>query len=162
MREHGRRHDRDGAPRAAPRRARRFDVAHAADLDPLCQIIEGVSHFVYLADRARVDREATQLELEMQAEVDKYVVLAAAGDGLDVRASAALRAPPLRGRLVRATTPTASAASGTASPTICAHAFVRRLERDFVATSRYPAMRHALRRFYRLGQEDKLRLARAA
>ena len=49
-----------------------------ASLDPLCQIIEGVSHFVYLADRASLGREATQLELELQAEVDKYVILASA------------------------------------------------------------------------------------
>jgi hypothetical protein len=68
-----------------------FDVGRGASLDPLCQIIEGVSHFVYIADRARVDREATQLELEMQAEVDKYVVLASAVKELDVRASATLR-----------------------------------------------------------------------
>jgi hypothetical protein len=27
-----------------------------ASLDALCQIIEGVSHFVYVAERARVDR----------------------------------------------------------------------------------------------------------
>src|SRR6185436_9669164 len=62
-----------------------------ASLDPLCQIIEGVSHFVYLADRAQASREATQLELELQAEVDKYVVLAAAVKDLDRRRSASLR-----------------------------------------------------------------------
>jgi len=70
---------------------REIDVANDADLDPMCQIIEGVSHFVYLADRARLAREATQLELEMQAEVDKYVVLAASVSSLDARRSAALR-----------------------------------------------------------------------
>src|SRR5215472_3890111 len=60
-------------------------------LDPLCQIIEGVSHFVYLADRARAEREATQLELELQAEVDKFIVLAASMPSLDERSSAVLR-----------------------------------------------------------------------
>lgn len=47
------------------------------ELDTLCQIIEGVSHFVYVVERARMGRAATQLELEVQAEVDKWVVLAA-------------------------------------------------------------------------------------
>ena len=64
----------DGAIEMAlrcPGSAGRRRLARDADLDPLCQIIEGVSHFVYLAERARVDREATQLELELQAEVDK-------------------------------------------------------------------------------------------
>jgi hypothetical protein len=44
--------------------------------DELCQIIEGVSHFVYVAERARRELPATQLELELQAEVDKYIVFA--------------------------------------------------------------------------------------
>jgi len=43
-----------------------------------------------------------------------------------------------------------------------AHSFVRRLERDFVRHRRFGEMREALRRFYRMGQEDKLRLGRAA
>jgi hypothetical protein len=50
----------------------------AFDLDGFCQLIEGVSHFVLLAERARVDRPVSALELEMQAEVDKFVVLFAA------------------------------------------------------------------------------------
>ena len=44
--------------------------------DEVCQIVEGVSHFVYVAERARRELPATQLELELQAEVDKYVLLA--------------------------------------------------------------------------------------
>ena len=45
------------------------------DVDGWCQVIEGVSHFVLLADRAREDRSVSRLELELQAEVDKFVVL---------------------------------------------------------------------------------------
>jgi hypothetical protein len=52
--------------------AREVDL-EGGNLDPLCQIIEGVSHFVYLAARVSRKRETTQLELEIQAEVDKYV-----------------------------------------------------------------------------------------
>jgi hypothetical protein len=48
------------------------------DLDGFCQLIEGVSHFVLLAERARLDRSVSALELEVQAEVDKFVVLFAA------------------------------------------------------------------------------------
>src|SRR6201986_3691125 len=36
--------------------------------------LEGVSHFLYLAWNAGHDRPVSLLELEMQAEVDKYVV----------------------------------------------------------------------------------------
>jgi len=44
-------------------------------LDRYLQVVEGVSHFVYVAERARVALPATSLELELQAEVDKLVVL---------------------------------------------------------------------------------------
>jgi len=44
--------------------------------DTLCQIIEGVSHFIYLAERIRINLPTTHLELELQAEVDKFVILA--------------------------------------------------------------------------------------
>ena len=40
--------------------------------DEHLQMIEGVSHFVHLSERARTDLPTTQLELELQAEVDKF------------------------------------------------------------------------------------------
>ncbi len=46
----------------------------AADrLDDLCKVIEGLSHFNYVVWRASRDRAMTLLELELQAEVDKFV-----------------------------------------------------------------------------------------
>ncbi len=48
------------------RRSRFEDVACAA---------EGVSHFVYLTVRAEADRPVSLLELEVQAEVDKFALL---------------------------------------------------------------------------------------
>jgi hypothetical protein len=47
----------------------------ATTVDELLQVVEGVSHFLYLAERARTERPATHLELELQAEVDKFVLL---------------------------------------------------------------------------------------
>jgi len=38
-----------------------------------CTALEGVSHFSYVAMNASADRGVTLMELEMQAEVDKYV-----------------------------------------------------------------------------------------
>jgi len=59
-------------------------LARLARADPLVQLhagnvgdwwtaLEGVSHFLYLAWNARHDRPVSLLELELQAEVDKYV-----------------------------------------------------------------------------------------
>lgn len=53
--------------------------------DPLCCLhdgnihefwiaLEGISHFIYLAWNANHDREVSLFELELQAEVDKYIV----------------------------------------------------------------------------------------
>lgn len=45
----------------------------ANQLDDLCKVIEGLSHFTYVVWRAERDRHVTLLELELQAEIDKYV-----------------------------------------------------------------------------------------
>jgi len=43
-------------------------------LDAVCVTLEGVSHFVFLMYRARAQDSVSLLELEVQAEVDKYVL----------------------------------------------------------------------------------------
>jgi hypothetical protein len=134
----------------------------SAGLDVLCQIIEGVSHFVYVVERARVQREATQLELELQAEVDKWVVLAASmRETFDEAQSAALRA-----RLYEGVAYEHDAGSEIGEryrlANDAAHRFVRRLEREYVGRARFGEMRGELYRFFHVGQEEKLRLGRAA
>jgi hypothetical protein len=136
-------------------------LAGGASLDVLCQIIEGVSHFVYVVERARVKREATQLELELQAEVDKWVVLGAALRGFDVARSAALRAG-LYEQVAYVQGAQTEAGERYRLANEAAHGFVRRLEREFVARERFRDMRAELRRFFHAGQGDKLRLGRAA
>src|SRR5690349_16960142 len=44
------------------------------NLQDFLYAVEGVSHFVYVAHRARADRPVSAVELELQAEVDKYLV----------------------------------------------------------------------------------------
>lgn len=48
---------------------------HDGNLSDLCLVLEGVSHFVYLVWNAAHERSVTLLELELQAEVDKFVLL---------------------------------------------------------------------------------------
>ena len=43
------------------------------NLTDFCLALEGVSHFNYVAWNAAMDKTVTLLELEMQAEIDKYV-----------------------------------------------------------------------------------------
>jgi hypothetical protein len=49
----------------------RLDAANVGDY---WTVLEGVSHFLYVAWNAGHDKPVSLLELEMQAEVDKYVV----------------------------------------------------------------------------------------
>jgi len=53
-----------------------FKWLHAHNISEFCVALEGVSHFLYLAWNAASDRRITLLELEIQAEVDKYATLA--------------------------------------------------------------------------------------
>jgi hypothetical protein len=46
---------------------------HAGNVADYWTALEGVSHFVYLAWNAGYDKPVSILELEMQAEIDKYV-----------------------------------------------------------------------------------------
>ena len=62
------------APRLLERIGRHRDMGELArnDLDSYCRLTEGVSHFVYLINAATQDRKVSLLELEAQAEIDKF------------------------------------------------------------------------------------------
>lgn len=127
-------------------------------LDPICQIIEGVSHFVYLADRAARNREATQLELEVQAEVDKYVVLAASIAAFDERTSRRLR-ERLYDDVAFVHAEHTPEGERYRVANACARRFTARLERDYVARARFGELHGELRAFFEMGQGEKLRAA---
>ena len=136
-------------------------TASGLDIDSLCQIIEGVSHFVMIAERSRAERETTHLELEIQAEVDKYVVLATAIarplGALDLTRSHRLRAQ-LYDEVLFSHEPGTEVGMRYRLANSTAARFVRRLEHDYVKTGRVHEMRGVLRRFFSGGQEEKLRL----
>lgn len=51
-----------------------LDELHSENFSDFLLALEGVSHFLYVSWNAGFDRGVTLLELEMQAEVDKYVM----------------------------------------------------------------------------------------
>jgi hypothetical protein len=128
------------------------------DLDSVCQVIEGVSHFVYVATRATQGRVATVLELEIQAEVDKYVVLSGNIESLDVARSARLR-DQLYERNAYLHEQNTEMGERYRVANEAANRFTRKLERAHVAHRRFGDLRRDLHQFFRAGQEDKLRLA---
>ena len=116
--------------------------------------IEGVSHFVYSVCCARVDRPVTQLELELQAEVDKYVTcLLVMQAGTDV--STALR-HRLFGDACYEPDLDRDEQDRYRAANDNALRYSAYLEAAFVAPRRIPDMLAELRRFYRAGLAAKL------
>ncbi|MBP8806822.1 MAG: hypothetical protein KBG48_32625 [Kofleriaceae bacterium] len=123
--------------------------------------VEGVSHFIYAALCAQRARTVSALELELQAEVDKYVTCLLSGDP-GPAASAAWRR-----RLYDACSFEPDLDADERDRYRVANDNARRyagaLERRYVARGRIADMLVELRRFYRLPIAGKLdAIARAA
>lgn len=126
------------------------------ELDGYCQVAEGVSHFLYLTQAATQDRQVSLLELEAQAEVDKFALclLQRWGEGALVWARELIRrlfetahllpslGPELRHRYTES-----SRLARNYCQRLMAHVQHRQLDRLLTE----------LRYSYRLGAEAKLR-----
>jgi hypothetical protein len=148
-------------------------LARLSDDDPLVSLhsenfidfllaVEGVSHFLYLIWNAGVDRGVTLLELEMQAEVDKFVTAAS----LWKRQGKSLVSSELRYCLFEA--PAYDTALDQAQrqryedANHYAGKYCLRLETRYLKRARPAEMMEELRRFYRLTQGEKIRLINSA
>jgi hypothetical protein len=133
--------------------------ARGLSFDDVCQVIEGVSHFVYLAWRIGQDLPATHLELELQAEVDKFALLAL--DPL-LRAERSL-AWSMHARLYEQASYLHGAETEEGRRYRLASGLAARFwARLGAAGAAREATVTKLRAFHRGGQADKIRLALAA
>jgi hypothetical protein len=128
-----------------------------SNLDPFCVAAEEVSHFVYLFFCARAARQVTQLELELQGEVDKYL---SAVFLLSLQNEGAV-APLLRELLFRRYRLADHVADEEGRERYhrandLAYRYCGYLESQFLRPSRLHELAREARRFYRLGQRDKL------
>ncbi len=133
----------------------------SANLSAFATATEEVSHFVYLLFCAEVERSVTQLELELQAEVDKYLVALAFLSLQNDRAVA----PGLRQALFRQYHLVENLPSERAERYHRASQLADRycgwLEARFLRQRQLTELTREARRFYRLGQGEKLaRIAR--
>ncbi len=119
------------------------------------QFIEGVSHFLYLVERARTELPVTQLELELQAEVDKFVFLSL-GEPESRRPSRLCQHLYEQVQYLHPAGSELGDRYRTANS--LAARFVARLKADLASEP----VKRQLRRFYRSGQTEKLSIARAA
>ena len=134
-----------------------LEILHDGNLNAFMLAIEGVSHFQYLCWNAGFDKSVTLLELELQAEVDKYVtairLLSAQGNVADASAvhthlfdKVSYRsdlAPEERARYCDANHYAAK--------------YCRLLSEHFLRDANHVNTLNELRRFYRLTQNEKIR-----
>ncbi len=125
------------------------------NLADFCLTLEGVSHFVYLAWRARARRQVSAFELELQAEVDKYVTCVLLLQPRGARAAAALR-PRLFDAFLLEPGLDDEERDRYLVANSNARAYAARLESRYVARGALLEMLDELRWFYRLGVNEKL------
>jgi hypothetical protein len=125
------------------------------NLSDFCIALEGISHFVYVAWNAVQDKQVTQLELELQAEIDKYLstrllLESQAGSAFSVNVLPALfdtisyreDLPPDRLERYR-------------QANQFAMRFCHNLQQRYPSSTDSPSMLDELRAFYRLPQQGK-------
>lgn len=117
--------------------------------------IEGVSHFVYVAWRARAGRSVSVLELELQAEIDKWIACL-----MTLWQEGAAPPADLRARLFERFTLEPGMDATERDRYLVANANARSyagsLEQRFVARGAIDELYAELRRFYRLDAQAKL------
>lgn len=119
-----------------------------------CLAIEGISHFVYLVLRAANDRPVSVLELELQAEVDKFVTCLLVDDDHIQRADEIRRRLFETARLADDLSDEERTRYRTAHE--AAHSYVHSLHRRYLRDARTTDMLIELRHFYRMGLPAKL------
>ncbi|MBX7196738.1 MAG: hypothetical protein K1X94_32095 [Sandaracinaceae bacterium] len=154
------------------RRAAALPGAWGRDFEAMCLATEGVSHFMLVQHRAAQAASVRELELELQAEIDKFAssVLAGASAVIAKGAEALLAGNGVgllraRSRLVRQRlfekgelrdAPGTERAERYRAASQLAERYTRQLERAHLARGDVRGLVTELRRFYRLGFDEKL------
>lgn len=125
-------------------------------LNAHCQAVEGVSHFVYLTHRASLPRPVSQLELEVQAEIDKYVTVLLSLWNEGRRTATARLREVLFDAVSYRPDLSAEARVRYEKANSLASIYCRFLEARFVVQGRIEDLLAELRRMYRLGAGEKL------
>jgi hypothetical protein len=126
------------------------------NVQEFCLVLEGISHFLYLVWNASYDRSVTLLEMELQAEVDKYIML--------LKCFERQSASPLPGQLSRLLFEANIYHEDLSheehrryrEASSYAMRYCRELEKRFLCGGSREGLLSELRRFYRLTKQGKL------
>lgn len=121
-----------------------------------CRAVEGVSHFLYLTQRAGVPRPVSQLELELQAEIDKFATIMLALWERGRREAATVLREVLFERVSYRSNLSSDARHRYERANFLASLYCRFLEARYVVRNSVEGFLADLRRMYRLGAGDKM------
>jgi hypothetical protein len=128
---------------------------HEANFGDFLLALEGVSHFVYVAFCAHGQRQVSALELELQAEIDKYVTCL-----IMLGVAEPVRSGVLRRRLYQQFSfeddLDQDERDRYRAANANAHRYSASLERRYLRGNRIVDMLRELRRFYRMSLPAKL------
>ena len=129
---------------------------HSDNLPNFCLALEGVSHFVYLVWNTGWDRPVSLLQLELQAEVDKFIAVAflfarQRGGVPKELAHWLFETPRYRTEL------SSDEHHRYAMALHYAGRYCAMLERTFMSGERKAGLMAELRRFYRVPRTEKIR-----
>lgn len=146
----------DGAVLTALVRDDPTQFLHEGNLETFLTALEGVSHFLYLLWNASYERPVSLMELELQAEVDKFVaastLLASQRGGIPAGLGSALFDAQGFDQSL-----SAHARLRYEKANEYAGRYCRQLESQFLRRPANDGLVNELRRFYRLTQGQKLR-----
>jgi hypothetical protein len=140
------------------RAANPLGALHEGNLADYCTALEGVSHFVYSTWRLGGDAPVSLLELETQAEVDKYAATVFLVGGQQGGAFPFVVHPRLFDRVSFDSRLEPAQYDRYRTAHHCAAKYCRRLERRFVqrGQAHIEGLLRELRKFYRLGSRAKM------
>ena len=123
--------------------------------EAFCQAVEGVSHFLYLAWRAGFERELTQFELELRAEIDKFIGLVALNQDADRSSGTDLCSWLFDNVSFESGLDNENRERYEVANFYAGH-YCRQLNRRYLTSQDGVGLTRELRRFYRQGQHGKL------
>jgi len=129
-------------------------------LSDYCVAIEGVSHFLFVTWNARYGRHVTPMEMELQAEVDKFITVTQRWAGCS-ETQHALRTW-LFENVAFDEELTADERTRYQHANSYAAKYCRWLQYEYLHQRRHRELLTELRRFYRMSRTDKLRRIEAS
>ena len=133
------------------------DLLQQGKCSEFCLMLEGVSHFLYVVWNAGYQRQVTLLEMEIQAEIDKFILLQSLidnkieGDSVNRLRVWLFENNNYNEKLTDAELQRYEQANYFAGK------YCKRLQQKYKLSGLYKNLLNDLRRLYRLGQQEKIR-----